>query len=116
MFDLGEEQALSPIPRSPKNQLLQESFYSVATEGIQQPSSAICIPRFKACKLISYIFARENNEVVKSLPPDSPINAKDAYQALESPVLPVIEIVFEQQTSAVQVADSEHGGQEIRTN
>jgi hypothetical protein len=34
MFDLGEEQALSPIPRSPKNQLLQESFYSVATEGI----------------------------------------------------------------------------------
>jgi hypothetical protein len=32
MFDLGEDQTLSPIPKSPKNLEFQESFYSVAAE------------------------------------------------------------------------------------
>jgi hypothetical protein len=53
------------------------------------------VPRFKTCKLISYIYARENNEVEKSLSPDSPINTKDAYQVLESPAIPVQEMILE---------------------
>ncbi len=63
MFDIGDEQALSPIPRSPKNIALQESFYSVATERNTPLAIKIKVPRFRTCKLISYILARENNEI-----------------------------------------------------
>ena len=114
MFDLGEEQNLSPIPRSPKlNKSLQESFYSVATERAQVVTNKISVPRFKKCKLISYIFARMKNEDEQSLAPDSPQNIKDAYQEVTSPA-PIQEQAPEHHTSIAQIADSEHGGQEIR--
>ena len=92
MFDIGEEQTLSPIPRSPQNKSLHESCYSVASEQRATRQGSINIPCLKACKLISYIFARENNEPLQNLSPDSPKNAKDAYQIVASPSIQIQEV------------------------
>jgi hypothetical protein len=95
MFDIGEEQTLSPIPRSPKNLVLQDSFSSIATERSKDRSFVLKVPRMRFIKLISYIHARENNEIDKSLSPDSPNNVKDAYQDVTSPTAPINEAALE---------------------